>query len=271
MKTIDTSNISGSVKAPFLKKTFEHYNEAIKEGDAETLKGLISGYSASTVYILHGCVISGSDPGSRTMTAGAVFYNGEIYLVDAASFTTTGSQIPVWVINNDGGTQVAFSDGNNYDLHKTSKFVLQAGLSGSGIADYNATTNFSDVTVLESRLDTLQFNIDLKANKALPSFILASGLSAGYNAGSLSYRKNDTGLVEFVGSFEVVSPGGVTVLTLPAGYRPSSDFIRQVVHSSSGTPTTRYLRITTTGIMDFLDGTPPAGFVYLSGVAYHAA
>jgi hypothetical protein len=69
-----------------------------------------------------------------------VYYNGEIYQVDSASFTTTGSQIGIWTITDvDSGTdestiKTASSSFTDHVL-VNSKFVFAAGLSNSGTFD----------------------------------------------------------------------------------------------------------------------------------------
>jgi hypothetical protein len=150
MKKIKTTAIAGTVKAPFVKKTFEHYNEAIEENDNAIMRALIpTAWATGNIVKLFGSVVTASIPGTSSITAGAAYYNGEIYLIDAnASLVTTGSQTLVWVVETTyaSGDPVQYSDGNSYDQHEIRKLKLQAGASGSGLMNYNASTvrNFED-------------------------------------------------------------------------------------------------------------------------------
>jgi hypothetical protein len=144
MKKIETSNITGSQDAPFIKATFDHLNEANQNATSEIIKGMLGAYTTGDVIILYGCEVSGTiGPGTAAVTAGAIYYNGEIYQVDAnASISTSGAQTLVWSVATTyrAGDPIQWSDGVNRNLHQIDKFVLAAGLSGSGIANYNATT-----------------------------------------------------------------------------------------------------------------------------------
>jgi hypothetical protein len=89
---------------------------------------------------LYGLVNTGSGS-SYDISAGSVFYNGEVYLVDAASFTITGGQFAVCkiVTSNFSGVNadpVQFNDGINRNIHEIRKVVISADLGGSGISNY---------------------------------------------------------------------------------------------------------------------------------------
>lgn len=91
----------------------------------DIIKGLLGSYTADDLIILWGCVISATIPGSSTITAGAIFYNGIIYKVPAATVVTTGSQTLVFKIDS---------------LVQPSVIVLTNDLSGTGIANFNLAT-----------------------------------------------------------------------------------------------------------------------------------
>ncbi|MGN7818788.1 hypothetical protein ACTJJB_01590 [Chitinophaga sp. 22536] len=112
-------------------------------------------YNPSKVYVLNGCVNSGSGT-TYNISAGSVFYNGEVYLVDAASFTISGPNVAVGIVPNPPtvttglsfysdviADPVQFTDGVNRNVHQIRKCVIQPGLSGSGAANYN---DFIDIT-----------------------------------------------------------------------------------------------------------------------------
>jgi hypothetical protein len=141
MKRILTSSVTGTVGQPFLAPSLSFLQDSYKEVVNALINGLIT-YTTNDVVVIYGCVISGAGP--YAVTAGAIYYNGEIYLVDAnASVTVSGGETLIWdIIQTFDGTidPIAFSDSLTYSVHQISKIALQSGVSGSGIADYDAAT-----------------------------------------------------------------------------------------------------------------------------------
>jgi hypothetical protein len=148
MKKIDTTNITGLQGAPFLKATHDHYKESIQDFMTDFIKAYVGSYTTNDVMVLYGCdvtVTSGAIPGTgtATLTAGAVYYNGEIYQVDAnAGLSTTNPQTLIWSIATTyrAGDPIEWSDGTARELHRIDKFLLSAGTAGAGLANYNAAT-----------------------------------------------------------------------------------------------------------------------------------
>lgn len=142
MKKLDTSSISASVGFPVKSGTLEHIQSAYQEALAQSIIAQIgSGYDSSKCYILNGLINSGTAP-VYNITAGAVFFGGEVYLVDTVSGSLTGSNIVTGVIDTSffaaaNADPVTFTDGVIRNVHQIRKVVLQPGLAGSGIADYN--------------------------------------------------------------------------------------------------------------------------------------
>lgn len=87
-------------------------------------RGAISTDASTDFWILYGCQISGTNPGSRTVTAGAILYQNQIYHVSAKTVTTTGSEVVVWEIVD-----------NSPNVHETKEMEILDGVSGSGIKD----------------------------------------------------------------------------------------------------------------------------------------
>lgn len=141
MKKLDTSAVSTTVGLPIKSGSLQHIQAAYTEAIAEIVKALVNqGYDSTKVYILNGLINSGS--GSHfIISAGSVFFNGEVYLVDAVDITVSGPNVIVGTIttsffsaaNADG---VEFTDGIVRNIHQIRKVVLSAGLSGSGTANY---------------------------------------------------------------------------------------------------------------------------------------
>jgi hypothetical protein len=157
MRKLNTSAITTSIAMPVKSGTIEHIQNAYTEAIAEAVKGLAgSTYSAATMYILNGLVNSGTFP-TYNITAGSVFYNGEVYLVDAASFTLAGAQVAVAKIvttqfSGINADAVQFTDGIGRNVHDIRKVQLSADLAGSGISNYvdgrRINSNRPDVNIL---------------------------------------------------------------------------------------------------------------------------
>jgi hypothetical protein len=141
MRNLKTSDISTSIAFPVKSGTLDHLQLAYKEAFAEAVKGYIgAGYSTGTMYILNGLVNSGSGS-NYIVTAGSVFYNGEVYLVDAATFTLTGANVAIAALvvtyfTAANADAVQFTDGIARNVHEIRKVSITQGLAGSGLANY---------------------------------------------------------------------------------------------------------------------------------------
>lgn len=143
MRKIDESKITSDKSMFFKQGTWTHLQKAYKEITEETIKSLIgSSYDATKVYVLNGCVNSGSGS-SFNISAGSVFYAGEVYLVDATTFTTSGGNVAVGTITTTNNTTdysadpCLFTDGTYENVHNIRKFVIASGGSGSGTKNYS--------------------------------------------------------------------------------------------------------------------------------------
>lgn len=145
MKTLDLSAVTPSVGIIPQKDTVEHITSSYLEGVASLAKSMIpTSWVTGKLVILHGCVVTGLNPGARTLTSGAVFYNGEVYQVPAASFTTSGSEIGIWTLQdiNTGIGESKLTDGSDAHVLINNQFVFAAGLSGSGDFDEGEAEGF---------------------------------------------------------------------------------------------------------------------------------
>jgi len=144
MKTLDLSAVTPSIGIIPQKDTVEHITSSYLEGVASLAKSMIPiSWQTGKLVILHGCVDSGTPP-TRTLSAGAVFYNGEVYQVPAASFTTTGLQIGIWTLQDvNTGTESKLTDGSDVHVLVDNKFVFAAGLAGSGDFDEGSVDIFN--------------------------------------------------------------------------------------------------------------------------------
>jgi hypothetical protein len=140
MRSLKTSDISSAVGFPVKGGTLNHLQLAYKEAIDALARSVISNYQPNTAYRLYGLINSGNGI-DYNISAGAVFYNGEIYLVDATIFSLAVNQVAVLSIvttyfNDPSADPVQFTDGNARTVHEIRKVVIGSGLSGSGIADF---------------------------------------------------------------------------------------------------------------------------------------
>lgn len=139
MKRLKTSDISASTGFPVKEGTLEFLQDAYKEGLAGIVSNLVENPQVNTIYILSGCVNSTVAP-IHTLSAGVLYYNGEIYLFDGATFTLTGLQkayarieTTQFVTNAD---PVEFTDGVNRNVHDIRKIVIEGTTTNSGLPEF---------------------------------------------------------------------------------------------------------------------------------------
>lgn len=162
MKKLDWTAVTASNGLVFEEQTFEHVNNGHKDSYIAFVKANIpSAWHTGKLVVLYGCVATGTNPSARTLTSGAVYYNGEIYQVDSASFTTTGSQIGIWTLVDvdSGSTESTIKTSTSSFLSHVlvnSKFMFAAGESGSGTFDESS----SNVVRISSKVNTLVAGTD---------------------------------------------------------------------------------------------------------------
>lgn len=186
MKKINLSAVSTTNGFPVKSGSIDHLQSAYTETISHTVRQIVgSSYSTSIAYILWGCTATGTDPGARTISEGAIFFNGEVYKVPSASFTTTGLQVAVGTIattyfSATNADPVAFTDGVNRNVHEIRQIVFSNGLSGSG--DFN----FADAVVLN---DIIRSGDVLKLNNTT-----AFTPSGDYNPATKKYADETSGM-----------------------------------------------------------------------------
>lgn len=144
MKKVKHTNISSTSAMPFKSGTLEHLQSAHIETTQTTLaamQGALPQIAFFSGGILWGANVTYS--GSNwSVTAGAVFANGEIFLTDAASGILTGTDVIIGTITTTYVTAAnydpaLFSDGTSNNVHEVRKIVWSSGASGSGSVVYN--------------------------------------------------------------------------------------------------------------------------------------
>lgn len=151
MKRILTSNIQENVRRqPFSKASIEHFQEAFAEVFTAILKNLTS--DTINFFRLHGLVNSGAGT-DYDISAGAVYYNGEVYLVDAFA-GSHATQVPVLNFETTfrAGDPVKFTDNNDFNVHEIKKMVITLADTGTGSVDFSALQVIGQGWVTNSRM-----------------------------------------------------------------------------------------------------------------------
>jgi hypothetical protein len=140
MKRLNTSFITSGIGMPIKAGTLDFLQDAHKETAQDILTSVL-GFSpdTNTVYILSGCVNSNTAP-SYNVSAGVVYYNGEIFRVSAFTFTTTGTDQPYPNIAitqySTNADIVQFTDGTTRNVHDIRSFVVTATSTSTGYPIY---------------------------------------------------------------------------------------------------------------------------------------
>lgn len=141
MNTIITSNVvDPNIEQPWKSTSLQF----LEDSQLETYKNVVisligSSYSTSIVYILFGCVRSGTADGGSgavAVTAGAVFFNGEVYTVDAFAGTLVANNLGSAVIVTNGTPDpTVFSDNvSTFNVHNVRKWIPVVG-GGSNLVN----------------------------------------------------------------------------------------------------------------------------------------
>lgn len=142
MKKINTTNVSSTKRQPFLGRSVRH----LKEGTMETVNSLarsvIPTYNTGDVIILWGCLVTVGSPtaaGACTITAGAVYYNGEVYECAGFSAVITGSNVVVGTLTTtyQSGDPVTMSDSSTANVHEIVTMNLTQALTGTADKDFS--------------------------------------------------------------------------------------------------------------------------------------
>lgn len=127
--------ISNSSGFPIKGGTWDFIQEAHQETTAAIVDGLLQGSTADT--ILYGCEYS-DDGVNYTVTAGAIYHSGEVFLVDAVGSTAlpTGSDLVIYKLVTTQFTDatadpVTYTDAVTYNVHDIRKIVIGTGTSGT--------------------------------------------------------------------------------------------------------------------------------------------
>jgi hypothetical protein len=139
MKILNINDIGSSNAMPIKAGTLQFLQDAHKETIAGLITNIIPTPLSNTIYILSGCRNSTVAP-IHTLSAGVLYYNGEIFNFDGATFTLTGLQkayarilTTQYLTNAD---PVQFTDGVSRNVHNIRKIVIEATTTSSGLPEF---------------------------------------------------------------------------------------------------------------------------------------
>ncbi len=200
MKILDVSSITDSSEMPLKKGTLQFLQDSYKEIMSYVMTALAGGgdYDPTKVYILFGALNSGSGS-TYNITAGAAFFNGEVFAVNAASFTASGANVAVFQIVQTQYTTdadpVTFTDSAVRNVHNIRKLQIIQGATGAELG------NYTDAIFLDFKIPA-QLNLTVLGNAELsgvyPNLIItASGDpkdTVKMFVGDTTFHFNATGL-----------------------------------------------------------------------------
>lgn len=241
MRKINESLITTHGALYIKQGTLAHLQKAYIEPIAEMVKSMIgSSYDSSKVYVLNGCVNSGAGS-NYIISAGSVFYNGEVYLVDAATFTVT-TGVPVATIVTTANTAdysadpALFEDTTSQNVHDINKVVIAEATSGSGIKDYSGFEFLPFASAYDDRSSAITVN--------------ASKFDTTLSKTCRVY-KDGTVYVEFSLGHSGTAASGDTILS---GLPYTGQYqILQVIDDPTGTPAIKNAYVTPAGYLKLAD------------------
>ncbi len=147
MKKLDLSPISPGISMYVKGGTLQFLQLAYQEALSELTTSQIGvNYDTTKAYVLNGCINSGSGS-NYIISAGSLFFNGEIYLVPAATFTITGSNVAEGIITITqyitDADPTDYTDGIQRNVHDIRQMVFSPALSGSGAVNFINLVNLA--------------------------------------------------------------------------------------------------------------------------------
>jgi len=271
MNKLITSDITAGSRMPIKKGTIDFLQLAYQEPINALAQRIIgTNYDPTKAYVLYG--LTGS---SGNITAGALFFNGEVYLCDGDSsgLPCGGSNVSVLNIAitnySSDADPVTFSDGSIYDIHNIRKVAISCGASGSGdVCDY---TDLVRGTINQT-IDTSTFSVGWQAVPTVP----------------LTYTIDTNGFIHWQGRIESNSGGTASGTIWSAGgmpteARPTVFSINHICMSTAGGGTlgglantfVSWIEVRADGRLVILSSIPSFGtagdYIDITGLSYKVA
>lgn len=182
MRIIDITPITDAAEFPVKKGTLQFLQDSYTEIVSGIVQALLSpNYNPGTVYILYG-VINATPPPIYTISSGFAFYNGELFFIDATSFSTVGSNTAIIQIVTTQYTTdadpVILTDSTSHNMHNIRKMQIVEGASGTGIVDVSSLSYKS--FVIPAKLNPTQGGI-LTISGTYPDLVFSVPASSNLN------------------------------------------------------------------------------------------
>lgn len=186
MKKIDVSNVTSTARQPLLGRSISHLQNAYTEAINSLCKKFMPNYSAGDVVILEGLVDTGTAGVSFNISAGSVYYNGEVYQIPATGVLVIAGNTAVLTLPTAylTGDPVTLTDGSIKNVHTMGAGLISLATSGSGVKDYTsfkriaANPVFAKLTTVNSGAASTSFTLtgwDASPIDADSQFTIASG------------------------------------------------------------------------------------------------
>ena len=188
-----TSNITGAINFPFTKVSLDFLQDAYLSEINALAKSKIDNYQINTVYRLDGFQVTLA-ASVYTWTEGTLFYNNEIFFIDAGTIAQGVGEVLILNIATTylGTDPVAFrpSGSGSFNVHQTKSFVATSGTTGTGVFDADNVIGITKSKKIEigtwdmNAISGVVLFIDIPVDKILNIECIISG-----NAGTTGKRK----------------------------------------------------------------------------------
>lgn len=220
MKKVKTNDVAPGIRQPLGAVSVAHIQQGFTEALEALVRGVIQDYQG--VVLLHGAVVSKAGQ-NFSCTAGAAYHAGEVFPVLAGSFIAPSGQIGVWKVQETflASDPVTFTDLVPRNVHAIRTLVLEPGVAGSGLANWDGTQTYTALLGLES--------FALKFQEEAVELDLGQGFQVAPYP-SAKFHKNTVGLVSLSGvrgnsSGNLYSSQPFIIGTLPPEYSPFEDMV----------------------------------------------
>lgn len=239
--------------------------------------------------VLQGCEITTVGT-TTTVTAGIVYYDGEVFEFPQQSFTGTVNSRRLVVDQSAPKGTRTYLNGQTHVVHQYRTMTLAIDPNGStanpdplNLLFFTQQSNGSyrlDKQLVE-RLSAQQLkhrfleDWNIVGNSGQPGFQnnwQQSGVGGGQPAAPPAFRKNVFDLVTLKGKVSNANYGSgtATVFTLPAGYRPSHKHVFTCA-AADGSNNRYTVEVQPTGEVQVqVNGGSGLIFLYLSGIQFYA-
>lgn len=193
-------------------------------------------YASNVPYAIWGLGFNGTQSSPTDIGAGYIYFNGELYFCGGLSPIVTGDLFTITVTNDPTADPLTFTDLVARNVHNVRRIVV----TDTAAAPIFPQFTLSSVVYLQS----------------LP-WTNATLTNSWANSNTLKYRKEKdrisiTGTVTNATS----ANAALSIMTLPAGFRPAADTYKPVHITNAGTIYNRFVEISaSTGTVTLEDTT----------------